>query len=302
MDINRIREFLVLSEQLNYSKAANLLFITQPVLSRHIHDLEETFGGPLFIRDTHNVQLTDFGAFCAEQLKEVVTSFDAAMINIRRSADTSADALTIGFLDLAVRSFLSQFAEWFQTTHPDIEIDYSSGHLDDLTDSVLDGRMDLVFATLVNPESCSKDLDSETVYEDRLLAIVSPRHDIGTRESISLEELSAYPMINYAKESNPFTAGFHKDLFEKRGLQMQIAKEVTSFESAMFYAKAGIGAFIIPQHLSLLADDLIAVPITDDDCVVPLNLIWKTQNPKKSLKTFVQEFKLYYENKLNENI
>lgn len=45
MDINRIREFLVLSEHLNYSKAANLLYITQPVLSRHIHDLEETLGG-----------------------------------------------------------------------------------------------------------------------------------------------------------------------------------------------------------------------------------------------------------------
>ena len=68
MDINRIREFLVLSEHLNYSKAANLLYITQPVLSRHIHDLEETLGGQLFLRDTHSVQLTEFGQLCAAQL------------------------------------------------------------------------------------------------------------------------------------------------------------------------------------------------------------------------------------------
>lgn len=298
MDINRIREFLVLSEQLNYSKAANLLYITQPVLSRHIHDLEETFGGQLFQRDTHNVQLTEFGAFCAEQLKEVAAAYDSALINIRRCSDTSSDDLTIGFLEYAVRPFLSQFAEWFEKAHPNIEIDYDSGNLDDLTDSVLEDRMDLAFVTIMGSDPAhDKDLDCEMVYEDRLLAVVSERHDISGRDSISLEELSAYPLINYSKANNPHTSGFHKDLFENRGLQMQIAKEVTSFESALFYAKAGIGVFLIPQHLSILAGDLITVPVSDEDCSIPLNLIWKTNNPKQSLQTFVQEFKLFYKSR-----
>ncbi|MBQ3323076.1 MAG: LysR family transcriptional regulator [Firmicutes bacterium] len=296
MDINRIREFLVLSEHLNYSKAANLLYITQPVLSRHIHDLEETFGGQLFIRDTHKVELTEFGALCAAQLKEVVTAYDSAIIHIRSAADTSNDALNIGFLEYAVRPFLSQFAEWFQTAHPNIEIDYDSGDLDSLTDAVLENRMDLAFVTCVSADSVySKDLDSQIVYEDRLLAVVSPRHDISSRESVSLQELSTYPLINYSKTINPHTADFHKSLFEKKGLQMQNAKEVTSFESGMFYAKAGIGVSLIPQHLSFLAEDLITVPISDDDCTVPLNLIWKKQNPKQSLQTFVHDFKTYYQ-------
>ena len=75
---------------------------------------------------------------------------------------------------------------------------------------------------------------------------------------------------------------------------MQVAKELTSFESGLFYAKSGIGVFLIPQHLSFIAEDLITVPISDEDCVVPLNLIWKTQNPKQSLQTFVQDFKIFY--------
>lgn len=295
MDINRIKEFLVLSEHLNYSKAANLLYITQPVLSRHIHDLEETLGGQLFIRDTHSVRLTEFGELCATQLQEVASTFDTALINIRNAADTSSDTLTIGFLEYAVRPFLYQFAEWFQTAHPNIEIDYDSGNLDDLTDSVLEDRMDLAFVTHVGSDpSISKDLDSDVVYEDRLFAVVSPRHDISEQESITLQELSTYPLINYSKTNNPFTANFHKGLFEKKGLHMQVAKEVTSFESGMFYAKSGIGVFLIPQHLSFIAEDLITVPISDEDCVVPLNLIWKTQNPKQSLQTFVQDFKIFY--------
>ena len=295
MDINRIREFLVLSEQLNYSKAANLLFITQPVLSRHIHDLEETFGGQLFLRDTHSVQLTDFGVLCAEQLREVVSTYDTAMIHIRGAADTSSDTLTIGFLEYAVRPFLSQFADWFHAAHPNIDIDYDSGNLDDLTDSVLEDRMDLAFVTHVGSDpSFNKDLDSEIVYKDKLFAVVSPRHSISGQESVTIKELSMHPLINYAKTTNPHTHGFHKDLFDKKGLRMQTAKEVTSFESGLFYAKAGIGIFLIPQHLSFIAGDLITVPVSDEDCLIPLNLIWKKQNPKQSLQTFIRDFKVFY--------
>ena len=155
--------------------------------------------------------------------------------------------------------------------------------------------MDLAFVTHVGSDpSISKDLDSDVVYEDNLFAVVSPRHDISTRESITLQELSTYPLINYSETNNPYTANFHKGLFEKKDLRMQVAKEVTSFESGMFYAKAGIGVFLIPQHLSFIAEDLITVPISDEDCVVPLNLIWKTKNPKQSLQTFVQDFKSFY--------
>ena len=298
MDINRIREFLTLSEELNYSKAANLLYITQPVLSRHIHDLEETLGGQLFVRDTHKVQLTDFGAICAEQMKVVIDAYDSALIHIRNAADTSSDTLVIGFLEYAVRPFLSQFAGWFQAAHPNIEIDYDSGNLDDLTDSVLNNRMDLAFVTHVGSDPLlSKDLDSQTVYEDRLLAVVSPRHDISGKESVTIEELSTYPMISYSKTNTPYTANFHKGLFEKKGLHMQSAKEITSFESGLFYAKAGIGIFLIPQHLSFIAEDLITVPISDEDCTIPLYLIWKKQNPKQSLKTYVREFGLFYKNR-----
>ena len=295
MDINRIREFLVLSEHLNYSKAANLLYITQPVLSRHIHDLEETLGGQLFLRDTHSVQLTEFGQLCAAQLQEVVSTFDSALINIRNAADTSSDTLTIGFLEYAVRPFLNRFAEWFQTAHPNIEIDYDSGNLDELTDAVLEDRMDLAFVTHIGSDpSFSKDLDSETIYEDRLLAVVSPRHSISSCESITIEELSTYPLISYSKTNNPYTANLHKEMFEKKGLHMQTAKEITNYESGLFYAKAGIGVLIIPQHLSSIADDLITIPIADEDCVIPVNLIWKTQNPKQSLQTLVQDFKIFY--------
>lgn len=295
MDINRLREFLVLSEHLNYSKAANLLYITQPVLSRHIHDLEELFGGQLFLRDTHKVELTEFGSICAEQLREVIKAYDSALINISKASDTSNESLTVGFLDYAVRPFLNQFVAWFEAAYPDIEIDYRSGNLDDLTEALMDDQIDLAFLIYITSDSInSKELESEFVYEDNILAVFSPAHQSGKKKSITIEELSIYPQIAFSKSDNPYVSSFNRDLFESRNLQINIVKEVSSFESGLFYAKTGIGAFILPQHLSSIADDLNTVPITNDDCKIPINLVWKGKNPKQSLQTYVHEFKLFY--------
>lgn len=297
MDINRLREFLVLSEQLNYSKAANILFITQPVLSRHIRDLEEDLGGQLFVRDTHNVSLTEFGELCAAQLGDVVKTWDSSFARIRNAADTSADALSVGFLDYAVRPFLTQFASWFDTAHDNIEIDYSSGNLDDLTDALIEDKLDLAFLTSVGSDSQQiKDLESELIYKDPLIAVFHASNPLSKKDSITLAEVSTCPLIVFSQTNNPYTHAFHKRLFDEKGLFAQPVKEVKSIESGLFYAKSGLGVFIIPQHLSSLVDDLCTVPISDDDCFIPLNLVWKKQNPKRSIQTYVHEFKAFYQN------
>ena len=79
MDINRLNEFITLATLLNYSKAANQLYLTQPALSRHIHDLEQTLGTQLFIRDTHNVHLTSVGEIFLKEAQEIIQRYNHAL-------------------------------------------------------------------------------------------------------------------------------------------------------------------------------------------------------------------------------
>ena len=297
MDINRLREFVVLSDCLNYSKAANQLYITQPVLSRHIHDLEETLGGQLFIRDTHKVALTEIGKLCAEEFRKVLDAYDEAIINIKNATDFANDTLSVGFLEFAVRPFLTQFNSQFHALHPGIHIDYHAGDLDNLIEKILNESLDLAFVTHADSVENS-DLSSKNVYDDQLFAVFSADDSHAGLESVTLEELSALPFINFSKKSNPITADFHEKLFTKHGLTVATAKEVSSMESGLFYARIGSGVFLIPQHLTPLADDLITVPLADEaneePIRIPLNLVWKKKNPKKSLRTFVREFTEFY--------
>ena len=98
MDINRLNEFIVLATHLNYSKAANQLFLTQPALSRHIHDLEQTLGAKLFIRDTHNVYLTSVGQLFFTEAKDIVDHYNHALQLVKDAISDTSGQLNIGFL------------------------------------------------------------------------------------------------------------------------------------------------------------------------------------------------------------
>ena len=93
MDINRLNEFITLATLLNYSKAANQLYLTQPALSRHIHDLEQTLGTQLFIRDTHNVHLTSVGEIFLKEAQEIITRYNHALDLIKEVSSTSTGEL-----------------------------------------------------------------------------------------------------------------------------------------------------------------------------------------------------------------
>ena len=115
MDINRLEEFVVLADCLNYSKAANLLFLTQPVLSRHISDLEKTLGTQLFIRDTHKVALTPIGELAVHELGGVVDAYHKAMRNIKTATDNLNGRISVGFLGYAVRPFITRFVQHMES-------------------------------------------------------------------------------------------------------------------------------------------------------------------------------------------
>lgn len=150
MDINRLNEFIVLATHLNYSKAANQLFLTQPALSRHIHDLEQTLGARLFIRDTHNVHLTSVGQLFYHEAREIVDHYNHALELVKEATSSASGQVSIGFLGAAVQPFLSRFIPEFSAEHPQIKLSFSCDNLDVLTKRLNEDQIDLGFVTHVD--------------------------------------------------------------------------------------------------------------------------------------------------------
>ena len=195
MDINRLNEFIVLATHLNYSKAANQLFLTQPALSRHIHDLEQTLGVKLFIRDTHNVYLTSVGELFFSEAKDIVDRYNHALQLVHEAVSDTTGKLSIGFLGAAVQPFLGKFTMQFHVQHPEIKLSMESSDLDPLIQELNDDKIDVCFVTHVDSKYLPE-LQSKTILKDPLMVVVSPTHPLAAKESVTLEELSGLSLIH----------------------------------------------------------------------------------------------------------
>ena len=304
MDINRLNEFITLATLLNYSKAANQLYLTQPALSRHIHDLEQTLGTQLFIRDTHNVHLTSVGEIFLKEAQEIITRYNHALDLIKEVSSTSTGELKIGFLGTASQSFLSDFVMGFTASHPQIKLSMTSDALDILVKQLNDGFTDLAFVTHVD-KNYLIGLESKTIMKSPLIAVMHPTHALANRDSLSIKDLSGFPMINFSPQANPITSDFNKQIFKKAGAQLNALDgrdgEFPNIETAAFCASINEGMFIMPEYLRSSVGSLKTIPLSDPFAYVTLNLIWKKKNPNISIPVFVDSFSTYIQNR-NPNL
>lgn len=289
MDINRFNEFLVLANCLNYSKAASQLYLTQPVLSRHIHDLEHQVGAPLLIRNTHKVELTRIGKLFAGEAEQIINTYNKSMERIHAATAAANGVLSIGFLEAAVKPFFKNFIVEFSKGHPQINLELQSYDLEDLLIAFQGDKLDIAFATLVD-DSYFPGLMSRHILRDKLYAVVSSSHPLNLQKRISLPVLSDLPAVMLSKEKNTVAYDFHKNLFKKYRARLNVVKEVRNVENALFAVSMNKGFFIIPEHLLYLVSDQIAIELEGDECYTTLNLLWKKDNPNPATIIFEKEF------------
>ncbi|WP_316859863.1 LysR family transcriptional regulator, partial [uncultured Cohaesibacter sp.] len=136
MEIRLFREYLVLSKLLNFSRAAEQLGMTQPVLSRHLKYLEEQFDAKLLNRNTHQVELTPTGQLLAEEAEKIVVQYEATFHVIREALGKSQSSLSIMFLGAATREFFTDFLVRFRKHHEAVEINCCDTDLDAIPDAL----------------------------------------------------------------------------------------------------------------------------------------------------------------------
>ena len=98
LTLRQLRYFAVLGEELNYRRAAERLFITQPALSTAIKQLEQAFGVVLFNRNTREVALTDLGAAWLPQVQQAVSGVDTVVANLVMLSGSQQGRLRPGYL------------------------------------------------------------------------------------------------------------------------------------------------------------------------------------------------------------
>lgn len=143
MDIRVLEYFLMVAREENITKAAQLLHITQPTLSRQMMQLEGELGVKLLERNNHSVQLTDEGFIFRKRAQDIVSMAEKAKIEITQDEDTLAGIISVGCGELRSVRELAELMTEFQQKYPKVKFELYSGSNEDIQEKMENGTLDM---------------------------------------------------------------------------------------------------------------------------------------------------------------
>ena len=291
MNTGRLYEFLVLARLLSFSKAADALFISQSILTRHIQDLEEEMGVALFNRTTHGVSLTEAGRILAKEGPELINKCDSALRRLRTQNVPAKGKIRIGMgLEFSYSNHIRSFIQDFLERYPDIELQYDVHSGSTPVETLL--RYDLFFTPCAFhdiPDTTQRHL----ARKNGTFAVLPPNHPLISQGAVSLHQLIGQTIIvPHAQELfGPYAQNWMLAEKATKG-QISIIK-VDNLPTALFLVSMGKGICIVPRYAkNLLAPETFIISISDQNCRFD-EYLYFNETGNGTAKLFFEEYKTF---------
>ncbi|WP_200951984.1 LysR family transcriptional regulator [Arthrobacter sp. Soil736] len=259
VSLRLLRYFEVLGSELNYRRAAEKLFITQPALSGAIQQLERAIGDRLFDRDTRSVALTKLGREWLPYVRKALAEVDLAREAVAMLVDHAH--VRIGYLIGTGADLLFQLLDGADRAFPDITIETVEYDFSDPSAGLASGATDIA---LLRPPVDVPGLEMAVVAEESWVACLPRSHRLANRSELRIEELLDEPII-----VAPQSAGRWRDYWlaadARQGKPPIIAAEAATYEAETTMVARGVGLSFTTSSMVRLYDrpGIQFVPIID---------------------------------------
>lgn len=266
MDFLQLQYTVTLADCRNYTKAAELLFISQPTLSQQIQKLEQEVGFPLFARTTRKVTLTPEGEIVVKEMRDILARMNHLSGMLSNINPNSSGVIRFGIMNFdrkAIPHALFTFVE----TYPNIQLQITEDWLPNLV-AMLDNRL-LDAALIAYPHedentrlSVFPTLTCTAVSSDYMVLAMSDRHPFAHRAQLLLEELSNERFLFASERSTIKDWVF--ELFSRMGIKPKPSLCLGSISSMIDFAIEGAGVSVISSTYAEKQKDragLVTVPI-----------------------------------------
>lgn len=282
MEIRHLNYFKAVAEELNFRKAAERLFISQPGLSRQIKQLEELLEVKLFERDQKHVELTAAGEFFKNEVDFVLNHLDFTHSQLKLIASGKIGELRIGFLGSASNQILPDLLAKLNAHQPLI-----SSSLEELSnfaqvEMIEKDKLDLGFVRLA---SVARDLEMKVVLRDSFSLVVPKYHPVKEKDFTSVSQFKDESFVLFSSEySNLYyeqIIGICRDAGFSPRIKHKSVHALTIFK----LVEKGMGVAIIPTSLKdgyELKVRFMEIPNIPQ--FTELSAIWKAKNRNPALK------------------
>jgi DNA-binding transcriptional LysR family regulator len=240
MDIRELRSFVLLAEQLHFGRAARLMNLSQPALTKQIRRMEEDLGSPLFERGKRGTSLSTFGERFLRDARVTLRSFDELLDRGKRAALGEMGRLNLGF-GFPTFELVPRLIVRLRKVAPGIEVSLRDMSTAEQIAALNAKEIDLGFVRVPAP----KQFRTLPVVRDRLALVSSAMSALPG--NAGLADCRDEPFVALSEERAP---GFHHHMVAmcgRHGFHPRVVQQVPELTTALALVRAGLGVAVIPE-------------------------------------------------------
>jgi len=250
MELRHLRYFVAVAEEQNVTRAAALLHVSQPPLSRQIRDLEDELGVALLERTAKSVRLTNAGRIFLAEAQAVLARTDEAVQAVRVAA--AGGKLRIGYAPSPTASLLPEALREFQARAPGVKVKLADSTSPQMLAGLRDRTLDV--ALMAEPSRAAvRGLVFERLVAYPVCIAVAPSHPFGRRRAVTVGEVVAQPIVAYARKEYPDYHDFLARILGRAAQKLRIVEECDGGTSLVLAVAANTGVAVTAASLAQVA-------------------------------------------------
>jgi len=272
--LSHLRSFVAVATELHFGRAAALLNMTQPPLTRQIQLLEHEVGVRLLERSGGTVRLTLAGATFLREAEDILRRSQAATLAARRAMRADAGSVTMGFIPAASFTLLPQLLSTIGAKFPDVHVSLREMQTDAQLEAIGAGRIELGVVRPFAPRSFA--LSAPLLREPFVLA-APVGHALMTCAALTLRSLEGQPFIEFCPSESRYLYEVVAGRLRAEGVAPETVQTLSHTHSILSLVDAGMGVALVPQSAHRLGYAGVAFrPLEDAAGLdVELHLAWR---------------------------
>jgi DNA-binding transcriptional LysR family regulator len=291
LDFFHLRAFKTVAEHLHFKKAAELLCITQPGLTRIIKKLEDDLNIELFERSNRQVKLTAAGFLFLQEIEQVFIHLERGIELAQKAKFGDIGHLSIAYNDYAVQDVLPNTLEFFRQRYPGITTELLYMPTQQQIHGLQQGGIDLGFGFAFTDDPEDLGVKWKPVCFDDPIVLLQKNHPLAGHQSIALEDLSQERFVVGSKTHWQVWRRYFYFLCRHAGFHPNSVQEASTITGIMSLVAANIGIAILSQSLrKYVHRDLVAVDLQLSGHYPQslISVMWHDSNVNPCVPLFIQ--------------
>ena len=246
MELRHLKYFLAVAEELNFTKASEKLFISQPPLSRQIMELEEELQARLFNRNNKKVELTEAGKYFEKEVKELFQDLERISVKTKKIAENVSGEFRIAYISSIYSSVISDLIKHLKEQFPYVNFKLFEVSTTKQISALEQGKIEL---GIIRSPIKSPKIKAQLWFKDGF-SVVYNKSLIQIKSEEEIPKLKDETFVFFNKHYAPHYHDVLLELCAFYGFEPQVVHESNNINSIVQLVKNGLGISIVPSNIA----------------------------------------------------